>query len=215
MTTLQSQLEQHKRASRQRLPLEKRQVLEDHVRTLQLSGMGRSVARVGSNAPRFALSDQQGDRWELERALQTGPVVLKFYRGSWCPYCNLELRAYQIRLAKIRELGASFVAISPEKPDFGQVFVAEERIEFPVLNDEGNLVARQFGLEFVIEEPLRRLMREFGNDLAKKNGDDNWTLPVPGTFVVSKTGRIEYSFADPDFTLRADPDEVLAVLNRL
>jgi peroxiredoxin len=213
--TLQAQLEQHKQSSRRHLPLEKRQILEEHVRTLQLARVPDSVASVGTKAPEFTLRDHQGDIWHLETALRRGPVVLKFYRGSWCPYCNLELRAYQSRLSKIRELGASLVAVSPEKPDLAEAFIDKEQMEFPVLHDNGNVVARQFGLEFVVEEPLRRLMKDFGIDLAEKNGDDSWTLPVPGTFVISKSGRIEYSFASADFTLRADPEEVLAVLQKL
>src|SRR5260370_10756616 len=118
--TLQSKLEQHKQSSRPRLTPEKRQILDDHVRRLQHSGALDSVVTLGSKAPNFALPDHRGERWELGLALRSGPVILKFYRGSWCPYCNLELRAYQLQLCKIWERGASFVAISPEKPDFAQ-----------------------------------------------------------------------------------------------
>jgi peroxiredoxin len=212
---LQAQLEQHKQTSRQRLAPEKRQILEDHVHKLQVSGALSSVARVGRKVLNFTLEDHRGDRWELARALRSGPVILKFYRGTWCPYCNIELRAYQLRLPAIRERGASFVAVSPEKPDFAEAFITKEQIEFPVLSDCGNAVARQFGLEFVVDKRLQELMKEFGNDLTEKNGEDSWTLPVPGTFVISRSGRIEYGFAEPDFTLRADPDEVLAVLDKL
>jgi peroxiredoxin len=215
VTTLKEQLEQHKETSRQHLAPEKRQILEDHVRTVQSAGVLNSVASVGSKAPLFTLPDHQGDSWKLDTALKTGPVVLKFYRGTWCPYCNLELHAYQSRLPRIRELGATFVAVSPEKPDFAKAFLAKEQIEFPILHDDGNVIARQFGLEFVVEESLQRLMKEFSNDLAEKNGDNSWALPIPGTFVISKGGRIEYSFANPDFTVRADPEEVLVLLGKL
>jgi peroxiredoxin len=212
---LNDQLEQYKHASRQNLAEGKKSVLEEHVRNLQLSGVASSPVKVGSAAPNFALRDHKGRNWELAKGLRSGPVVLKFYRGSWCPYCNIELRAYQMRLPKIRQLGALFVAVSPEKPDFAQALITKEQIEFPVLSDFKNTVARQFGLEFVVDERLRQLMKEFGNNLAEKNGEDSWTLPVPGTFVISRSGRIEFGFAEPDFTLRADPDEVLAVLDKL
>jgi len=213
--SLEDLLSEYKRGSRQGLAEEKRRVLEEHVRQLQLSGIASTVLKVGSKAPNFALLDHRGDEWELAAALACGPVVLKFYRGTWCPYCNIELRAYQLKLTEIRQRGAAFVAISPEKPDFSQAFIAKEQIEFPVLTDSMNVVAQQFGLVFVVDEALQQLMREFGNSLPEKNGDFSWTLPLPGTFVISSGGRIEYSFAEPDFTIRADPGEVLAVLDNL
>jgi peroxiredoxin len=212
---LQTQLDNYKQTSRQRLAPEKGQILEDHVRHLRLSEQFSSVAGVGSKAPDFALNNHEGKPWWLRQALRSGPLVLKFYRGTWCPYCNIELRAYHLRLAMIRERGASFVAVSPEKPDFAQAFITKEQIEFPVLSDLGNLVARQFGLEFEVDARLRQLMKEFGNDLVEKNGENGWKLPVPGTFVISKNGYIQYSFVEPDFTLRADPDDVIAVLDKL
>jgi peroxiredoxin len=213
--TLQDLLGQHKRQSRQGLAEEKRRILDDHVHKLQRSGVARSVVQVGSMAPNFTLLDHEGKEWQLATALRSGPVVLKFYRGSWCPYCNIELRAYQSRLGEIRKRGAMFVAVSPEKPDFAQAFITKEQIEFPVLSDFKNVVAQLFGLQFVVDGALQRLMKEFGNSLPEKNGEDSWTLPMPGTFVISKVGRIEYRFAEPDFTLRADPEEVLTVLDKL
>jgi peroxiredoxin len=215
VTNLQAQLEEYKQASRQRLDAEKRRILEDHVRRLQMSGLLGSLVRVGSRAPNFNLPDHSGIPWDLVTALRSGPVVLKFYRGTWCPYCNIELRAYQLRLPKILQRGASFAAISPEKPDFAQSLLTREQIQFPVLHDRGNAVARQFGLEFMVDNRLQQLMKEFGHDLAEKNGDESWMLPVPGIFVISRSGVVEYSFADVDFTVRADPDEVLAALDKL
>lgn len=212
---LQDLLGQHKRTSRQGLGEEKRRTLEDHVRKLQLSGVGSSVVKVGSKAPNFSLPDHHGDQWELATALCSGPVVLKFYRGTWCPYCNIELRAYQLRLSEIRRRASAFVAVSPEKPDFAQAFLTKEQIDFPVLSDFKNVVAHRFGLEFVVDEALQQLMKEFGISLPEQNGEDSWTLPVPGTFVISSGGQVVYSFAEPDFTLRADPEEVLAVLDNL
>jgi peroxiredoxin len=212
---LKGQLEQYKHTSRQKLTEAKRRILEEHVRNLRLSGAARSAVKVGSTAPNFTLPDLEGGNWELAKALRSGPVVLKFYRGSWCPYCNIELRAYQSRLSEFRKRQGTFVAVSPEKPDLGQAFVTKEQIEFPVLSDFKNVVARQFGLEFTVDEALRNLMKEFGNNLTEKNGEESWILPVPGTFVISSDGRIEYGFAEPDFTVRADPDAVLAVLDRL
>src|ERR1700738_2719786 len=104
---LQDLLGQHKRTSRQGLAEEKRRILEEHVRMLRLSRVARPAMKVGNNAPNFTLLDHEGKKWQLATAMASGPVVLKFYRGTWCPYCNIELRAYQSRLAEIRRRGAA------------------------------------------------------------------------------------------------------------
>src|SRR5713226_8201219 len=148
---LKEQLEQYKHASRKTLVEGKRRILEEHVRNLQLSGVASSTEKEGSTAPNFALTDYEGNIWDLAKALRSGPMVLKFYRGTWCPYCNIELRAYQSRLPEFRRKHATFVAVSPEKPDFSQAFVTKAQIQYPVLSDFENVVARQFGLEFAVD----------------------------------------------------------------
>jgi peroxiredoxin len=212
---LKDQLQHYKHTTRQKLADGKRRILEEHVRNLQSSGVASAAPKMGSPAPNFTLPDHEGKDWELAKALRSGPVVLKFYRGTWCPYCNIELRGYQLRLAEFRRRKAAFVAVSPERPDFSQSFITKEQIEYPVLSDFKNAVARRYGLQFTVDDALRNLMQEFGSNLAEKNGEQSWTLPVPGIFVISSAARIEYGFAEPDFTLRADPEEVLAVLDRL
>ncbi len=209
---LHDRLRERKTAGRGGLAADEKATFEGHAAVLRRSGMLESIARVGERVSDFTLLDHRGAPWNLQAALRAGPVILKFYRGTWCPYCSLELREYRDKLPRIRERGATFVAISPEKPQASEDFLISEQLEFPVLSDPGNVIAGRFGLAFTPEPGLMKLMQSHGIDLAEKNSDGRWTLPIPGIFVLSAGGRIVYSYAEPDFAQRADPDDVLAAI---
>lgn len=144
-----------------------------------------------------------------------GPLVISFYRGSWCPYCNLEMQALQQHLPRFNESGASLVAISPQVPDESLSLAEKHALSFPVLSDVGALVARDYGLVFTVSERLRPLYAGFGIDLPKSNGVDSFELPVPGTFVVDRNALIRAAFVDPDYKKRMEPEEILAVLEAI
>jgi peroxiredoxin len=161
------------------------------------------------------LPDARGGNASLEQLLREGPVALVFYRGQWCPYCDLALRAYQEVLPQIRALGAMLVAISPQTPD-ASLSTAEKRgLAFPVLSDQGNRVARSYGLVFTVAEGLGRLHQAFGIDLARSNGDASNELPVPGVFVVARGGQIAFAYVEADFRRRLEPAELLRQLERV
>lgn len=171
--------------------------------------------RLGDVAPNFRLIDAHGASVELDELLARGPVVLSFYRGDWCPFCNLELRAFQDRLSQFAALGAQLVAISPQMPDHSLVTATKNALDFPVLSDIGLHVARAYGLAFDFTDDLRRLyLDRWKTDLVSWNGDGGWSLPVPATFVIGKDARVLFAHIDPDFRERSDPDEVLAALRR-
>ena len=139
-------------------------------------------------------------------------MVLTFYRGTWCPYCNLALRAYQRALPDIQALGAQLVAISPQIPDESLSMVEKNDLAFPVLSDQGNNVGRQYGLVFAFDAETRERYLGMGNDLVHYNGNDAWELPMPGTFVVGQDGIIKLAWAKADYTQRLEPAEILAAL---
>ncbi len=186
----------------------------DRVRT---SGTLDHALRVGQTAPDFTLPDAFGKQVALRDLLARGPVVLSFYRGEWCPFCNLELHALQQVLPSMQALGATLVAISPEKPDFGVIATEKNQLTFPVLSDLGNRVARQFGIVFQVGPEVRKLSLEvFKNDFAPRNGDSSYELPVPATFVLDSTGTVRFAHVDPDYQLgRAEPQTILASLQTL
>jgi peroxiredoxin len=168
--------------------------------------------RAGDPAPGFRLPDARGEEVALDDLLAGGPVVLVFYRGAWCPYCNLQLAAFQSALADIRGAGAALVAVSPQTPDQSLTLAERHALEFAVLSDAGNAVAREYGLAFTQGEAATTASRALGVELADYNGDDSNTLPAASTFVIGQDGLIRFAAVSGDYRWRVGPDEVLAVL---
>jgi peroxiredoxin len=173
--------------------------------------------KVGQSAPEFTLPDAFGQEISLKAFLAKGPVVISFYRGEWCPFCNIELRALQEALPQMEAFDATLMAISPEKPDHGIVVAEKNKLTFPVLSDFGNKVARQFGGVFQIGEDVKTFSKNvFKNDIALRNGENSYELPVPATYVVDKAGVIRFVHVDVDYmTGRAEPEAIVTALKAL
>ncbi len=171
--------------------------------------------RVGDRAPEFTLPDQLGRQVTLAGELEQGPVVLIFYRGEWCPYCNLMLRTYGLRAAEFSERGARLVAVSPQTPDNSLTMAEKHSLEFPVLSDEGGEVIGTYGLKYDVDAPTQSLLEGVGVDVAKFNGKGGWILPAPAVFVIDRKGIVLFAGVNGDFTQRVEPDEALAALNSL
>ncbi|MDA2919441.1 AhpC/TSA family protein [Desulfobacterota bacterium AH_259_B03_O07] len=213
--SLQKELEERFNMVSQKVPQDILNTMLDVTRRLVESGIADNSLKVGDKVPDFNLPNAVGEEVRLKELLDKGPVILNFYRGGWCPYCNLELNAYQKRLPEINELGASLVAISPQTPDNSLSTAEKNELKFQVLSDVGNKVANQFGLVFKVPSELQEIYNNFGITLPKFNGDESWELPMPGTYVIDKDGTVSYAFADPDYTKRAEPDEVIAKLEEI
>lgn len=166
----------------------------------------------GDFAPPFALPDARGTEVRLEEALRQGPVVLTFYRGTWCPYCNQSLQAFQEALPLIEAAGAQLLAVSPQTPEGSAEMEQAQSLTFPVLSDVRNEVSRDYGLVFSVSDEVRRRYAVSGIDLARINGTDAWELPVPATYVIDTEGTIRYAFVEADYTQRASPREVVEAL---
>lgn len=214
-SSLAQQIQRFHDGMRGRVPDEVVAILSRELERLAQSGIDQRSLRAGSSAPDFALPDQSGETVRLSKLLERGPAVVTFYRGGWCPYCNLQLRAYQAVLPDISARGATLVAISPQTPDFTLSTVQEKGLGFPVLSDGGNHVARRYGLVFVLSEALQELQKKFGNEVPRFNGDDSWELPVPGTFIVSKGGIVRLASVDSDYRRRLEPAAILDCLVKL
>lgn len=170
---------------------------------------------MGDLAPDFVLPDAHGERVRLGDVLSDGPVVLTFYRGSWCPYCNQSLQSFQEALPDIEAAGAQLIAISPNTPAGAAEMEQTNTLTFPVLSDVGNLVSREYGLVYEVSDEVRNRYRLSGIDLAEANGVDAWELPVPATYVIAPDGTIRFAFVEADYTLRASPRDVVAALYEL
>jgi peroxiredoxin len=183
----------------------------DALRTPEILGQ---ALQEGARAPNFRLPNAQGGSLELNELLRRGPVVLTFYRGQWCPYCTLELRAYQRLLPQLQALGASLVAVSPQTPDNSLSTVEKNELSYPVLSDVGLHVTRAYGLAFDLPPELVELyQRQLTIDLVRWNGEDRWSLPIPATYLIGEDSRIVLAHVDPDYRERLEPQAVLARLH--
>ena len=168
--------------------------------------------QVGDQAPNFALPDQRGEEVRLSALLRAGRVVLIFYRGEWCPYCNLQLRTFQAHLDQIEALGAQIVAVSPQTPDHSLSMAEKNELGFLVLSDVGATVIDRYGLKYKVDAETRALFEAVGNDVGAHNGLGCWVLPAAATFVIGEDGAIRYANVRGNWTERAEPADVLAVL---
>ena len=214
-SSLAEQLADQRAGFQQKAPQEIQDTMAAATDALESSGLANQALTVGDAAPDFELPDATGKSVRLSELLAQGPVVINFYRGEWCPYCNLELRAFQDLLPEFQQAGASLIAISPELPDHSLSVTEKHNLEFAVLSDVGNNVSRQYGLVFTLDKSLQPIYKNFGIDIPASNGDDSYELPMPATYVIDQSSRIRYAYAEADYTQRAEPQDVLSVVREL
>ncbi|MEO1593154.1 MAG: peroxiredoxin-like family protein [Cyanobacteria bacterium J06632_22] len=213
--TLTDHIQAYRASFRETVDQATQDVMKTATAALAATGIASNALTVGDTAPDFALPNAVGTTVRLSDLLQQGPVVINFYRGEWCPYCNLELRAFQQMLPDFTSAGAQLVAISPELPDHSLSVTEKHDLEFAVLSDVGNGVAKDYGLVFTLDPTLRPIYEKFGIDITGSNGDPSYELPMPATYVIDQDGKIRFAFADADYTQRAEPDAVLTAVRAL
>lgn len=210
--SLTEQLEAMRAGSAKRIPAEALAVMQKAVEELDAQGIGDNALSIGDIFPEVGLQQSDGADFSLSTLLAKGPVVINFYRGGWCPYCNLELKAYQDQLETIRSLGAELVAISPETPDRAATTAEKNAVTYPVLTDPQNALAEALGIVFTLPPALAQLYETFGNNLPEAHGEAGWRLPVPATYVVGMNGAIVYAHVARDYRTRAEPDVAIEAL---
>jgi peroxiredoxin len=179
------------------------------------SGQAGRALKAGDKAPDFVLNDPDGKPVSSRDLLAKGPLVVSFYRGVWCPYCNLELQALQAALPAIEERGANVIAISPQTAPNSRRSQRDNKLGFPILSDVKAQVANAFGIRFALPDYLVEVYKGFKNDLPLINDDPSWVLPMPARYVIGTDGVIAYAEINPDYTQRPDPSELLPVLDRV
>lgn len=182
--------------------------------TLAESGILEDAVQKGDKAPDFTLMDVTGEKFTLSELLTKGPVVLVWYRGGWCPYCNVHLRTLQKSLDAFAETGAQLVAISPEQPNKTLTTAQKNALSFPVLSDPGNRVAAEYGIVFTLPDYVAERYSEFF-DIEEYNGDKSQTLPLSASYVIDKDGTVTYAFLDADYKNRAEPAVLLQEAGKL
>jgi len=212
MSKLREKIAEYDAAKAKRVPAEVLATMAGATRQLEAMGISDRSLKTGDRVPDFVLPNHLGEERRMSELLAQSVVVLNFYRGGWCPYCNMELYALQQALPEISTAGATLVAISPELPDKAMDTQARHALEFDVLSDVGNRVTAAFGLTFELPEQLRPIYTKIGIDVPAFNGDDSFILPVPATYVVDSDGVIRHHFVNVDYTQRLEPDDLLHVL---
>jgi peroxiredoxin len=212
---LREQLEAFKAEFIRTAPVGRPALYDRKIEELRASFAHESAIGPGDRVADFTLPDPGGRSVSLTSILEAGPVALTFYRGGWCPYCNIQLRAYQAILPELTALGARLVAISPQRAEGSLATSEANGLTFDVLSDVGNVVARAFGLVWSLPEELRAALRSNNKALPEINGDESWELPVPATYVIARDGRVALAAVDVDYRKRLEPDAILASLRSL
>ncbi|MFF0156623.1 peroxiredoxin-like family protein [Streptomyces sp. NPDC005263] len=213
--TLNAQLQAFYTVRQQQIPADIRQIMQRAGQELAESGQSDRALSAGGRAPDFRLPSATGERLSLADLLATGPVVLTFYRGAWCPYCNIALRALQQHHDEITARGARLVAVSPQVPDESLSLAEKHQLAFSVLSDVGSDTAKQYGLAFDLPDDLATVYDKLGFDLQRVNGGHPRTLPLPAAYVIDRESVIRWAFVDTDYTKRAEPADILAALDAL
>jgi len=178
------------------------------------SGAADRALKAGDRAPSFALKDPEGALVQSGELLRQGPLIVSFYRGVWCPYCNMELQALEALRPEFERLGARLVAISPQTPANSRKSVRQNGLSFPILSDAGGEVGAAFGLRFTLPDYLIEVYKGLKNDLPAFNDDPGWTLPMPARYVIGQDGTILYAEVNPDYTRRPEAEDMLPVLQQ-
>lgn len=215
MPLLQDQLDAITARTRELVQAERLAVGEHAAEELFATGMEERILPVGAVAPPFELTNANGKPVKLEDLLGFGPVVLKFFRGRWCPYDVTELEAWRELYEPLRERGALFAAISPQTVRHNDFLVQQHDLQFPVLSDPQCRVAASFQLAWKLPAPLVEQYISIMVDLPFLNGDASWQLPVPATYVLDVTGCVTFAEAHADFRVRPEPEDVLAAVDVL
>lgn len=192
----------------------------DHIKRIYqegieaVSGVPGRALNIGDKAPDFQLNNATDKSVSLQEQLANGPVVLTWYRGGWCPYCNLTLRALQQSLPEFRARGASLLALTPELPDRSLSTQEKHELTFEVLSDVGNEVARRYGVVFKLTDDVAAAYQK-AFDLHGYNGDESDELPLAATYVIDQQGVIRYAFLDAEYRNRAEPADILVALDEI
>jgi|CXWL01.1.fsa_nt_gi peroxiredoxin len=196
------------------IPADVRRTIDAMIAELRTTNQVPGI-QIGEPAPQFVLPDATGRPVALSDQLERGPVVLKFYRGGWCPVCNIELRSLQASLPEFESLGATLLAVNPQTPDESMDFAERLELRFDVLSDVDQSVADRYRIRFELPTEVQELYTMFGMALPTLNADRSWSLPVPATFVIERHGIVRARHVDADYQQRMEPASILAALRAI
>jgi len=216
-TTMKEQSLELQNQLKDQVPSEILKVFLEYAEKLGKVDFATRSRTIGDKAPEFELLNATGELISLKETLNNGPVVLTYYRGNWCPWCNLQLKTLQVSLLpEMNSLGANLIAISPQTPDNSLSMKEKNELAFHVLSDQNNKVAEKYGLVFEIDKNvIKNAYNKIDLSIPFFNGTNNWKIPVTGTFVIDQNGIIQSSYVNGDFRYRQEPLVIIEALKKI
>ena len=213
MSRLIDEIKKYQEGFKQKAPIEIQNIMLSATKKLQDQSISKNALKVGDTVKEFNLPNAVSKEISLSEVLKSNDfAIVSFYRGVWCTYCNLELKALQEKNEEFKALGAQLIAISPQSPDASMTTKEKNELEFEVLSDHNNLVAKEFGLVFSLAEELRPIYLSFNIDIPLNNDEDSYEIPMPATYVINKNKEIIFSFINEDYTKRCEPQDIIDVI---
>lgn len=212
--SLKEILDEKKAGFNEKASDEKKRIYAEGIAAVVASGVEKNALQVGDKAPDFELPNATGGTTKLSDYLKKGPVILTWYRGGWCPYCNITLGRLQKEMPNFKAQGANLLALTPEVPDSSMSTAEKHELTFEVLSDVGNTIARQYGVVYTLTDDVAAAYQK-GFNLHKYNGDETNELPLSATYVIAQDGTIKYAFLDAEYRNRAEPSELTEVLKSI
>ncbi len=215
MSRLIDEIKNYQKGFKSKVPAEIQEIMLKATKELENTEISKNALKVGDIAKDFKLPNAVNKEVSLSDALEENDfIVINFYRGVWCPYCNLELKALQNINEDLNNLGAKLISISPQTPDASLSTKEKNELAFEVLSDSHNKIAKEYGLVFSLAEELRPIYSSFGIDIVGLNQENSFELPMPATYVINKNKEILFSFIDEDYTKRCEPQEILDIIRK-
>lgn len=215
MSRLGEAIKVYQEGFRNKVPSDIQNIMLEATKKLESEKLSKNSLKVGDRFENEEFTNIDGKSVKLYDYFGDNDfLIINFYRGSWCPYCNLELKSLQGYLEEFKKYNASLIAISPQTPDNSLSTKEKNELEFEVLSDIGNKVAKDLGLVFSLAEELRPIYESFKIDIPNSNNDKTYELPMPATFVINKKGKVIFSFVDEDYTKRYEPEEIVKILKK-
>lgn len=213
MSRLIEEIKKYKEGFKKKVPFEIQEKMLAATKKLEDETISKNALKKGDLAKDFNLPNAISQKVSLFDAIENNEfVIINFYRGPWCAYCNFELKALQERNTEFKELGAKLIAISPQSPDSSLSTKEKHALDFEVLSDINNKIAKEYGLVFSLEKELIPIYKSFGIDIPSHNSDDSYDLPMPATYIINKNKEIIYSFINEDYTKRSEPQDIIDVI---
>jgi peroxiredoxin len=215
MSRLVDEITKYQEGFKSKVPVEIQNIMLTATKKLQDQLISKNALKVGDISKEFKLPNAIGKDVSLSSAIENNDfVIVSFYRGVWCSYCNLELKALQKRNEEFKALGAQLIAISPQSPDASMTTKEKNELEFEVLSDHNNIIAKEYGLVFSLAEELRPIYKSFNIDIPANNDEESYEIPMPATYLINKNNEIIFSFIDEDYTKRCEPQDIIDTIKK-